>query len=266
MLKNVFLKTLRDQRHSQFFWGIGLLALALYTTLFYPMVRDMPELNRLLENAPEGMMEALLGGPILDFTTPVGYMNSQFFFMMIPLLFIVFGIGHGAGAIAGEEERGTLEFLLSNPLPRRSVVIQKFGVMVTCLLTMAVVLMLGLVIGILIVDMEISIWRLFQAALSSVALGMVFGSLALFLGCWRGSRSLSIGATSGLAVLTYFLNSLGGLVNILRDYRFLSPFYHNLEPNPLQNGLDFHVLVLVGLVIVFLILSMPVFERRDLTV
>ena len=34
MLRNVFLKSLRDQRRSLMFWGIGVAALSLLTILF----------------------------------------------------------------------------------------------------------------------------------------------------------------------------------------------------------------------------------------
>ena len=44
---------------------------------------------------------------------------------------------------------------------------------------------------------------------------------------------MTMGIASGLAVLTYLLNTLGGLVSGLKDYRFLSPFYHYMEPNTL---------------------------------
>ena len=38
---------------------------------------------------------------------------------MVPLLLLIAAIGAGAGAIAGEEERGTLDLLLSLPVSRR---------------------------------------------------------------------------------------------------------------------------------------------------
>jgi len=46
------------------------------------------------------------------------------------LLLLVFGIGFGANTIAGEEEKGTLGFLLTNPVPRWRVVADKFAVLV----------------------------------------------------------------------------------------------------------------------------------------
>ena len=42
MLRNVFLKSLRDQRRSLMFWGIGVAVLSLVTILFYPAVKDAP--------------------------------------------------------------------------------------------------------------------------------------------------------------------------------------------------------------------------------
>ena len=38
---------------------------------------------------------------------------------MLPLLLLVYAIGAGSRAIAGEEESGTLDLLLAHPLSRR---------------------------------------------------------------------------------------------------------------------------------------------------
>ena len=57
----------------------------------------------------------LFGG---DFTTPAGYLRSETFSALGPILFLVFAIGAGARAIAGEEEGRTLDLLLSTPIRR----------------------------------------------------------------------------------------------------------------------------------------------------
>ena len=57
--------------------------------------------------------------------TPEGFFNLQPFSILAPLLFIVFAVAKGSDATAGEEERGTLDLLLANPLPRRRVVAGK---------------------------------------------------------------------------------------------------------------------------------------------
>ena len=266
MLRNVFLKSLRDQRRSLLFWSVGLVALALYLAFFYPTVQNLPDLNKILEQAPKGIT-ALIGGQILDYTSPTGYLNLELFSMMLPILLLVYTIGSGSGAIAGEEEKGTLEFLLASPLPRWRVVAQKAGVMVAGVVIISAIFLAGLVIGATAVDMKIGFVNLLAATFSTVLVALDFGMLALFLGCLRGSRGMSLGISAALAVATYFLNSLGALVDSLKDFRLLSPFYHNVDPNPLVNGLSLeHTLVLAGIALVFFTLSIPAFERRDIGV
>jgi ABC-2 type transport system permease protein len=98
-------------------------------------------------------------------------------------------------------------------------------------------------------------------------LGLVFAALAFMAGCIKGNKGMSMGIASGLAVLTYLLNTLGGLVTWLKDFRFLSPFYHYMEPDTLANGISpMHILVLLGLVAVFFAVSVPAFNRRDISV
>ena len=93
--------------------------------LFYPSIREMTELNEIFATDENPLMKVFVGG-ITDFTSPEGFVNSQLLIFMVPLLFVVFAIGIGSGSIAGEEEKGTLDFLLAHPLTRESVIVQKF--------------------------------------------------------------------------------------------------------------------------------------------
>jgi ABC-2 type transport system permease protein len=266
MLNNVFLKALRDQRRSLLFWGIGLVAMAVIMALFYPTISNMQSINQYLQELPEGMME-MFGGGIMDYTSPVGYFSTELYSFMLPLLLLVFGIGFGAAAIAGEEEKGTLDFLLANPVPRWRVVIEKFGVMVVSMILLGFVFWVGLAICVVALDIDISLLKLAEATIGALALALVFASLSFLLGCLKGNRGMSLGISCGLGVLTYLLNTLGSIVNGLKDYRFLSPFYHYMEPNTLKNGIDAgHILVLLGLVVIFFAVSIPVFNRRDIAV
>lgn len=267
MLNNIFLKTLRDQQSSLLFWGIGLIAMAIIMALFYPSISSMPSINQYIQELPEGMMEMFIGTEIPDYTSPVGYFGTELYSFMVPLLFLIFGIGFGTGAIAGEEEKGTLDFLLANPVPRWRVTIEKFGVMTVCMLLLAFVFWASLAICVVTINIDISLFRLLEATLNAFMVSMVFATLALFIGCLKGNRGLALGISGGLAVLAYLLNTLGSIVEGLKDYRFLSPFYHYMEPNTLQNGIDpAHILVLLGLVLIFFVASIPVFSRRDIAV
>ena len=265
MLRNVFLKSLWDQRRSMIWWGIGFAALTFITVLFYPSFSDMPEFNDLLGDE-DSLMRAFVGD-VSDLTSPEGFLNSQLYFLMVPLLLLVFAIARGSGAIAGEEERGTLDLLLSNPLTRSRVLAQKFAAMIVAILVLTFVLWLGAVLGVVAVDMEISIMRMAEATLSAALLGVAFGALALAMGSATGRRGLSIGVASAVGVATYFLNALAPVVDALEPLSKLSPFYYYIDGDPITNGLNFvHAAVLMGLTAVLLAVALITFERRDLAV
>ena len=105
---------------------------------------------------------------------------------MVPLLLLVAAIGAGAGAIAGEEERGTLELLLANPVSRTKVVLEKSVALVAEIAGLGFVLWLALLVGALLTSMDISAGHLAAATLSAVLLALAYGAIALLLGAATG--------------------------------------------------------------------------------
>ena len=265
MLRNIFTKSLRDQRKSLTFWGIGVAALSLVTVLFYPSVKEVQEFSKLFEETEA--LARLFAGGFTDLTSPEGYLNSQLFSLMVPILFLVYAIGQGSGTIAGEEERGTLDILLSNPTTRFQVLVQKFLSMLASILALAFVLWVGVVVGAAIVGMDLSLVGAAQVTLSAMLLGTVFGALALALGSATGKRGSSIGITGALALAAYLLYALAPLVEGLKVTEKISPFYYYIAADPLVNGLNpVHVAVLIAMTIALLAVAIITFERRDLAV
>lgn len=266
MLRTVMLKTLRDHWRALLWWAVGLVGLAVYLVLLYPGIRDTPGYNELLNAMPEALLKTMVG-EYPDFASPTGYLNSSLFFMAAPLLFIIFTLTFDSGMIAGEEERGTLELLLAYPLPRWRVVLEKFAALFLTTVALAAVFWLSLVMGMPLVEMEVSPGHLGAVMVNLTLLGLLFGALTLALGCATGKQGLSAGISATLAVAAYFINSLAPVVEALEPYRQFSPFYHYIGRDPLVNGLDLgNVAVLLGLTGVCLVAALLAFERRDLAV
>ncbi len=263
MLRNVFLKSLWDQRRSLAWWTIALAATAILTTLFYPSFKDATDLNELM-GSEDSIMRAFAGN-IEDITSPEGFLNSQLYFLLFPVLLIVFGISAGSGAVAGEEERGTLSLLLSHPVRRVTIVLHKLSAMIVSILALAFVLWLGVVLGTLIVSMEISPIRVAEVTLSCALLGIIFGGFSLALGCATGRRGTTIGISGAACTMTYLLNALRPMVDVLEPTRFVTPFYYYIEADPLSNGLDpIHAGVLAAATLLLSLAAVFTFERRDL--
>ena len=265
MLRNVMLKTLRDQRKALTFWGLGIGFFIIITVLFYPSFKDMPGMDAFIENMPEAMGKLFLG-EVEDMTSPEGFLNSQLFVFLIPTLFLWFAISRGSGAVAGEEESGTLELLLTHPIKRSRILVDKFMSMTIAIMFLGFVVWVSMTVGIILVDMDISLFRVAEVTVSALLLGLLYGTLALFVGTTRGSRSLSIGISSAIGVSGYLINVLFPIVDRLEPFQKISPFYYYMGVDPLSNGLDFtHVGVLIVATAILLPLSIFMFERRDIS-
>lgn len=267
MLRNVLAKTLRDQRRALMWWSLGLTATVFMTVPFYPSIRDQAEtLNRYLEEMPEALKAIFVGG-IEDITSPEGFLNSQLFVFFGPLLFAIFAVGAGSRAIAGEERAGTLDLLLSTPLPRRRLVLHAFGATTIATALLGAVMWAALAIAGQIWNLGVPVGRLAAATLASVLLGLLLGTLALCLGAATGRRGTSIGVASAAGMATYLINSLAGVVDFFDRIKELSPFYYASTPNPLLHGLDpANTVVLVAITVLLAAIAVLTFERRDLAV
>ncbi|HEY6960387.1 MAG TPA: ABC transporter permease subunit [Gaiellaceae bacterium] len=265
MLRNVFSKTLRDLRRTAAWWILGIVALTAFVVAVYPSVRDNPELNKMVEDYPD-VLKAFFGlGQDVDYTSAVGYLNSELFSFMAPLLLLIAAIGAGARATAGEEERGTLDLLLANPLSRRRLLVDKLAALVAEIAVLGAVLWLSLVLGCHIVGMHVSAAHLGAASAAAVLLAIVYGAVAVFFGAWLGSRGAAIGITAAGAVAAYLLNSLGELVDSLKPLRIASPFYHYVAQDALRDGLGLdHVVLLLSVALFAASGAVAAFTRRDL--
>lgn len=149
MLRNVFLRTIADARRALAWWSLGLAGLVALMVSVYPTVRDNPSLNKLVEDYPEALKGFVAFGGDVDYASAAGYLGTELFAFIVPLLLLIAAIGAGARAIAGEEEAGTLDLLLANPLSRRRLLLEKAAAIIAETAVLGLVILLALVAGVL---------------------------------------------------------------------------------------------------------------------
>ncbi|MFQ5947768.1 MAG: ABC transporter permease subunit [Acidimicrobiia bacterium] len=263
----VFHRTVADRRRSLLGWGLGLVALVTLSVAVFPAVRDRPELNDLLKDSPEFVFQLFGLEAGAEFFAPESYLSSRLFAGVLPLMLLIFLIGFGVNTIAGEERDGTLDLLLANPIARSRVVLEKFWAMVVSSTLLAVVTTVTLLIGVVAVDMDVSLAALVGAVAQMLLLALMFGALALAAGCATGRRGLSIGLSSGIAVGSFVVYGLAPLAEALEPAEKISPFFYYLGSNPVQNGLHLgHAAVMLAATAVLLGASLVTFRRRDVGV
>jgi ABC-2 type transport system permease protein len=259
----VWSKTLRDQRRALLWWAVGIGLVVLMYSAFYPSIeQNAAQFNDYMKNLPEAVRN-LLGGS--DIASPEGYLMSEIFSFLGPILLLVFAIGAGARAIAGEEESGTLDLLLSTPVRRRRVVTDKFLATALGTLLLATTAWIVTAVAGPAFDLTVAFAGLTAAFLNLFLMALAFGTIALAVGAATGSKSLAIGVASGAALATFLLKTFASVTSWLEPYRFLSPFYYYTGHDPLRNGFDIvDPIVLAGISAVALAVALMSFERSDL--
>lgn len=266
MLK-ILQQSLKMQRKSFIFWTIGLIFLvALYMALYPSIKESAAELNAYIEKMPEAFRTAFLAEGA-DYASPLGYISSEVYSQMLPILFLFFAIGFGASAIAGEEEKGTLDIVLSTPIRRSQFLLEKFASLVISLIYLSLVIIIALFFGAKFIDVDLTFSQLFSATFMLLLLGINFGSLALFIGSAFGNKGLAIGLTTAFAVFSFLLNAFYAFVSELDKVKDFSPFYHYSSTNALINGIDWpSAWLLIWVTAALVSLSIAAFARRDLNV
>jgi len=252
--------TLRMQLRGVIIWGaaLGLYSAAMVAS-FTAIEGSAEQLNQLMEAYPKGMLEAF---GVTDLGDPANYLHSQVF-GFAPLALSFFTIMALSAAIAGAEERGTIDVLLGNSLPRWQLVIGNFVAAALSLLAICAVVGLltwGMAV---LVDVELSVRQVAEAVLNLWPVCIMFGALALLCSALFHRRGLAIAIPAFLLFGMYLLDTIGRASEDLEDLRPLSVFYY--YGSAIENGIDwadFGGIILVALALV--LLAVLVFGRRDI--
>jgi ABC-2 type transport system permease protein len=262
LLGTVFRKTILDQWRAIWWWALGIVGSVFMYSGFWPTVRDnASQFDTYLKNLPEAI-RSLIGS---DYATPAGYLRSELFSFLGPVLLLVYAIGNGARSLAGEEEAGTLDLLLSTPVAHRRVYLDTFRAMAGLTALLAMLVWLGVEVLGPPFGLTVPVANLTASVLNLLLLAVGFGSLAQTMGAASGRKGVAIGVASGAALVTFLVNTLAVSVRALEPFSLLSPFRYYSGHQPIQTG--FHlvdVLVLALIPAVCVAVGLVVFERRDL--
>ncbi len=267
LLSSVFLKTLRDQRRSQAWWSLGAGILVGLMVGFYPTIEGIEGLQELVDQYPDSLMAMFGASDLAGFSTPAGYLNAELFGFMMPMLIAVFAVGRGSGAVAGEERSGTIELLLSQPVSRGRLLLEKYASMTVSVAQLASFTWVVLAVGSRVVGMDIGVVRLAEMCLSLALLGLAFGSVSFAVGAVTGRHGLSVAVGASVVAGGWVLNTLSLVSELMEPTRWLSLMHYYNGDSPLLYGLNpAHAGVMLVVALVCLGAAYAGFQRRDIRV
>lgn len=262
----VFWRYIRDRRRWLVGFGLGVLGGILISVAFYPSLKDQPSFDDYIESLPD-WAKALVGSQgDLGLTSPAGYLHSQVFTQVLPILLLIFGISLGARAIGGSEDDGSLELMLANPITRSRVALERFASALAMMFAMgawSTVLLLALSPPFGLLE-GVSIPNLIGACLAATCLGAVHTAIAFSAGAALGGRGHAISIASVVGVGGYLLFGFVS-ANVLTFLRFLTPWWWYSSRNVVGLGLPPEAVV-VPVIVSAVVAALGVwrFARRDL--
>jgi ABC-2 type transport system permease protein len=260
----IFWQALRRWRWQIVGWGGSLLLVALYLMWLYkPMLEQQAQVKALFDAYGEEML-AFFGGTA-DIFSAGGYLDFSFF-SYIPVAVGILALVLGAGLVAADEEKGTLDLILAHPISRTALFWGRWLALVAVLAGTLLLTWAGFALGQPLAELDASVWQMLLPHMSLLALLMLFGTLALFLSLVLPSRAAAASVTGGLLVASYIVTSLATISDRLAPINNLSPLRY-YQGGGAIDGLNWgYFLGIVGVTLALAMLAWRLFLRRDIRV
>jgi ABC-2 type transport system permease protein len=84
---------------------------------------DQAAIEKVVFNGPGKVSQAVLGGADIRFERPTDFLVVEMLHPVVIILITLWAVGRTGGAVAGEIDRGTMELLLSQPVPRDRLIV-----------------------------------------------------------------------------------------------------------------------------------------------
>ena len=187
-------KTLHDLRWHivGYGGGLGMLA-ALYVVLYPAFAGTFADFE-----LPEAYSAFI--GDVSDLAAPRGFFQIEFFSFWMPLLVAVYAVVVSTGLLAGDEQRGTLEMMLAQPVSRRRLFVERVAAFAIGATLICALASLGFVVSAPFIDLrgDVAVWELGLAPFAALPLALACGSLGLLAGALSPTRGLATGLVAAL--------------------------------------------------------------------
>ena len=259
--KSVFLKSLRDYRVAILGWGVGMGLVIVSPMASVSELVKTPEARAALLSLAASFSwnaDAIKADTIGGYAT---FKIGIFIFLMV-----IWPILAGSRMLRGEEDRASLDVLLSVPRSRVRVAVEKLAAMWTALLAMAVLIGILAYLGGIAFKADFTFVDALLFGLNLALICAVFGAVALLVSQFTHERGPAAGWTAGLLLVLIVVDMVHRVIPNTEWISRLSPIYYYNLSKPLIAGYGASAGAMLFLLALALILSgaaIWLFARRD---
>ncbi len=268
MTGTVFIETLRQTWKQMVYWGLGLAALAILVVIMVPLF-DMQDMRKLLESFPPVVLAMVgVGSDLEVFATNEGFV-AMGFFGKSALIFAVYPVVMGMRVTANEEDSGTMDILLSLPLERARIIIEKFLAYALSCTGVVVLIYLGLHVGVILGGVELDVTRLLEITFYLIPLMVFIMAATVLVAALARRRTMALGIVTAFIIISYMLQTIGAaaegtVAEPIGAISFLT--YYNAGDILAQGFIWPHIAGFFVLTLAFLGATLYRYERRDIAI
>lgn len=270
---NMFKFEIKRLLRSGLVWGfvsgaIMILFMALFPSMENSGLQEVFQAE--LEAFPEGLMEAFGIDLGIDFTNISEYL--AYIIQYVAMAGCVYGIILGVNSLIKEETEGTIEFLYSQPIKRRTIVTNKIVSNVVIYGIYHFVLAAITVATCIAVKPEDVALSDMLGDIAMITLGMVFtGYIFMSIGFVLSAVLRSSRSAAPIGIALFFITFIFGIIGKLKEsfgfFKHLSPFDYAPPSEMIKNGVEL-VNLSLGVIIILggVAVTYYLYERKDMRI
>jgi ABC-2 type transport system permease protein len=261
--------TIKERKWSVIIYSAAsILLLFLYVALYPSLQSQSAQLSVVMKTLPANLLKALGTAPsqLSNFTLEALLASKQFS-AVFQFLAAILAISIAGSDIAGEIEKGTIEFLLSQPISRLKLYFSRFlagVILLTIFVAASTLAVIPLAAAFHVAYVASAYCKLFLMAwLFTIA----FYAIAYCLSAIFSSKGRVSGISAGIVTVMYLIFIIAALKDSLDKLKYFS-FFHYFAPDILTSGTidKLGVWIFIATIIVFVSIGAMVFNRRDIAV
>jgi ABC-2 type transport system permease protein len=213
------------------------------------------------------MLQMFGGEDATSVATPAGFLDLMFFSYAL-LILASYAVIAGLNVTANDEENRVLDVLLSTPVPRWRLVLEKF--LAYAVITVGIVLLTFVCTwaGVALTPtLSLDQGRLLVSTLNLLPSGLLVLAMTILLTSLVRRRNLAAAIAAVVIIASYLIDSLGrqASASFFNAVRFASFYAYYDSSAVIRNGLNWgNVLILVAVTIVLVAGGMWLFQRRNI--
>lgn len=255
---------LRRRRWFTLWWTIGIISLIAMTVLSYKAIGHSADQLNATFNSFSSSAGGFFGGS--DFFSPIGYMSSQIYYILLPVLVIVMTIMLASSLMNRDENDATVEYTLVRAISRRQLLTAKAISWLAVTTIVCVTTYVVVAVSVKVAGINISQNNLLVTHLLSFGFSASFGAVAFALmAASRLTRGIANIIAAVLAFGGYVISSLAVLVHWLGPVAKATPYHYYNTVELLGGHVDRGLLVyLVVTLVVVCTIALAGYTKRDI--